>query len=87
MEILDNLHIVGGNNYTQVTEINHISALKPSEPDSEGAGLMGNPQSLEYVRRASAAADCECNVARLNKIYQLLRKDIFITRIVCLSRH
>ena len=82
VKVFNNLHVVGRHHHTHIAERFHFSALKAGDAGSDGASAPRKTQSRENVGRVSAAADGAGNVAGLQKIFQLLGKNVFVVRIV-----
>src|SRR5581483_8216320 len=62
MKVLDDLHVIGGNNQAQIAEISHVAALKSGQTDRYSSNLPCDLQRLEHVGRPATAADRECNI-------------------------
>jgi len=49
VDVLDDLHIVAGNNDTRIAEFSHFAALKTREPKGNGSGVPRHPQGPQHV--------------------------------------
>src|SRR5579884_1130723 len=87
MQIFNDLHVVAWNNNAGIAKSPHLSARKASKANGGQSKLLGERLCLEYIRRIATPADCECHIIALREIEQLLRKNIFVIRVVCPSSH
>src|SRR6266851_4253459 len=85
MQVLDDLHVVGRDNYADVTKRLHFSALKARHADRRRSSLSRHLQSIQNIFRVTAAANGQRQISWLHEIPQLFRKDVFITGVVCPS--
>src|SRR6202007_1929939 len=87
VQILDNLHVVRGNDHTQVAQRLHFAPLKAGQADCEGTSFPSSMKSLQHVRRVTTSADRQGNVALIDKRYELLGKYIVVTCVVSPGGH
>src|ERR1700677_903144 len=87
VKILDNLHIIRGDDHAYVAEFLHPAATVASQADRSRFGLARQLERIEHILRVTTAADRESNIILTNKVGQLLRKNIFISGIVSPSCH
>src|SRR5581483_10904270 len=87
MEIFDDLHVVTGDDNACVTKAPHLPARKSSQPDSRRANILGCPQSVQHVGRIATSTDSKRNISGSRKVCQLLRKNVFVLRVVRPGSH
>jgi len=86
MHVLDHLHVIAGNNRANIAQRLHLSAFISRNSGGVGSELSGGFQAEKHIRGIAAPADRERHVPLAHKIFQLLGKYEFITRIVCPCR-
>ena len=78
VQVLDDLHVIGRHDDANVTKGLHCSALEIRDSYCHRTSLPRHPQCVQDVFGVSASAYGECDIARLDEIPELFRKDIFV---------
>ncbi len=87
VEVLDDLHVIGGNNEADVAKLAHLAAFETRQPNGHVPAFASHLEGLQNISGVAAPADREGYVARPHEIPELLSKDIFGRGIVRPSRH
>ena len=87
VRVLDELHIVRGNDHAQIAKRLHLAPFESRETDGRGAGGMRYLESVQDVWGVAATADGERQVVFGHERSQLLGEDVFIPLIVGPRRH
>src|ERR1700687_6397389 len=74
MQVFDDLHVVRRNHDASAAYRLHFPTLETRDAYCRGPCFSGYPESIQDVLGVSASAYGECNILRLHKIPQLIRK-------------
>ena len=85
MQVLDDLHVIGRDDYADVAQGFHFSALETRDADRRRSSLSRNSQSIQNIFGVAAPAYGQRYISGLHEIPQLFRKDVLITGVVCPS--
>ena len=82
MQILNDLHIVRRDDYTDVAEISQLPAPETGEPHSRCAQLFGAAQPSQHVGRITTTTNGKGDVMRFREVSKLLSEDVLVVCII-----
>src|SRR5882762_7845040 len=85
MQVLDDLHVIGRDDYADVAQGFHFPALETRDADRRRSSLSRHLQGVQNIFGVAAPAYGHRHISWLHKIPQLFRKDVFIAGVVCPS--
>src|ERR1700682_5842762 len=85
MQVFDDLHVIGRDDYADVAQGFHFPALATRDADPLRSSLSRHLQGVQNIFGVAAPTYGHRHISWLHKIPQLFRKDVFIARVVCPS--